>query len=116
MSVDDKLGPAANPEHQAKARRSQKAREAQWRETLHDVASTPAGRRFIWWLVNDCCRLHETYPAPMPTDNAHFNEGRRFVAGAVLQALRIAVPDLHKQILTEGYAAFDEPKETPNDD
>jgi len=104
----DYIGPAANEATQARSRKRDHAKRQVWRETLVDLMRSQTGRRFAWWVVNDVCGHFAASGAPVDANTANFLAGRRHVSAQILGAIKDLDANLHAQLLSEGFRAFDE--------
>jgi hypothetical protein len=78
-------------------------RQEELDNAARQVLGTPAGRRFLWWLLDDVCGLHSgTFTG---TSETFYREGRRSVAIDVLKFVQRAAPDAYSLAVQEALSA-----------
>lgn len=91
---------ATTKQHQAELENLEAARASQRVDDIRTVASTPQGRRFLMWLVED-----EALLTSVTSDTTHgtlaYREGQRSVGIAVLRAVQSAANDRWIEAINE---------------
>ena len=86
-------------------------------EDLAELLRQPAGRRFLWWLIDRAAGLHRSsFVGEQPLRNA-FAEGKRAVGQEVAAlCMRVSTPDYSAMVaeaLAERAAELSAPPEDP---
>lgn len=89
-------GPEGDEQVQARKRALFKRRAAQHALVLDAQLSTPHGRRFVWWVLEELCEHAAGSYVPGAMEGQRqtdFREGKRDVAISIREALQWAQPD-----------------------
>lgn len=90
---------ASDPEAVEKAKEREKLRADQIKADARTVMETPAGRRFVWWVMQDCGVFTSSVD---PSGSAvYFKEGRRSVGLDLTKRLAAMHPELYREMWRE---------------
>lgn len=101
--MTERHGPAANVPVQKHLRRREKDRLRQQRADLRAVMSTPAGRRFIWRLIDEVAGVFG--PSWTGSSETFYREGRRAVGIDLMREVQRTCPAEYVHALNEELAA-----------
>lgn len=84
--------------HEAAAKQ-RKELEGELKKDIRTILSTPAGRRFLWWLLSI---TGPHLPSYTGNSDTYFNEGRRAVGLEVEHRIVAADPAAYLAMIQEG--------------
>lgn len=84
------MADAGNAQQQAQTKKRQKTRQIQWRSDVSTLLATAAGRRVLWWVLEQC-QIYGSVQSSDATVLARFL-GRRDVGLALLLELEAVEP------------------------
>ena len=87
--------------HSEAVARQRKELEIELKNDIRSIAGTPAGRRFLWWLLSI---TGPHLPSYTGNSDTYFNEGRRSVGLEVEHRLVAADPATYLAMIQEGKA------------
>lgn len=97
-----KEGYLGNEEAQKRLRANQKLAETQAAADLKELLSVPAGRRFIWALATDICKVNkQSFTGELATTS--YQEGMRSVGIHLLAAAEQVAPEQHTKMILEAF-------------
>lgn len=79
--------------------KQRKELELELKDDIRFIASTPAGRRFLWWILSI---TGPHLPSYTGNSDTYFNEGRRAVGLEVERRLVAADPASYLSMIQEG--------------
>ena len=95
----DHLYSGAVQAHVDAAARQRKELELELKNDIRSIAGTPAGRRFLWWLLSI---TGPHLPSYTGNSDTYFNEGRRAVGLEIEHRLVAADPAAYLAMIQEG--------------
>jgi hypothetical protein len=94
-----KRGPLDDPMQEQRNAQKLAERDRQNRDDLRAVLATPAGRRFVFRLLDDRCKVSSV--SFTGNSETFYREGRRSVGVELMQIIQEIAPDAWLQALNE---------------
>ena len=85
--------------HSEAVARQRRELEIELKNDIRSIAGTPAGRRFLWWLLSI---TGPHLPSYTGNSDTYFNEGRRAVGLEIEHRLVAADPAAYLAMIQEG--------------
>ena len=85
--------------HSEAVARQRKELEIELKNDIRSIAGTPAGRRFLWWILSI---TGPHLPSYTGNSDTYFNEGRRAVGLEIERRLVAADPAAYLAMIQEG--------------
>lgn len=92
---------AGDPEQVKERERAAKRRERDNREVIVAVLSSPAGRNWMWQILESANVFSQSFVPGPEQYSTVFNEGRRSIGNEMLAQIMRAQPDAVVQLLKE---------------